>query len=282
MSVIKADLDEIVFEDRNKDYGAYTMRKKYNRLLTRAALVAFLLFLFVTGLPKIVKWLAPESEKVAIVEEIIPIELELEDLPPPEEREEEVEPPPPPPPVQTPPPAARAQIEFQVIEPAPEEEVDPDETIREMDELVEADTAMIGNQDVEGIADDGTGEPDWDGLGGIGDEPVEVQPVEDDPDPYAFVIAEEQPKPVNMDEIRNLIGYPTMAREAEIEGKVTVRVLVDKSGKYKKHIVLKDPHPILTKAVEKKLNKLQFTPGIQGGNPIKVWVTIPFDFKLQR
>ena len=59
-----------------------------------------------------------------------------------------------------------------------------------------------------------------------------------------------------------------------------VRVLVDKTGKYKKHVVLKDPHPILTKAVEKKLNMLQFTPGIQGGQPIKVWVTIPFDFKL--
>ncbi len=59
-----------------------------------------------------------------------------------------------------------------------------------------------------------------------------------------------------------------------------MRVLVDKTGKYKKHVVLKDPHPILTKAVEKKLGKLQFTPGIQGGQPIKVWVTIPFDFKL--
>ena len=135
---------------------------------------------------------------------------------------------------------------------------------------------------MEGVADDGTGEPDWDAFGDGDGEPQEVQPVNDDPDPYAFVIAEEQPKAVNMDEIKKLIGYPTMAREAEIEGKVTVRVLVDKTGRYKKHIVLKDPHPILTKAVEKKLNKLQFTPGIQGGNPIKVWVTIPFDFKLQR
>lgn len=280
MSVVHADLDDIVFEERNKDYGAYQMRSKYTRLLTRAALIAFLLFLFITGLPKIVSWLKPEPE-MEMVDVMVPIEMELEDLPPPKEREEEVEPPPPPPPVNTPPPAARAQIEFRIIEPAPEEEVDPDETIKDMDELVEADTAMIGNQDRDGIADDGTGDPDWDNLLGSGDgEPQEVQPVDDDPDPNAFIIAEEEPRPVNMDDIRKLIGYPPMAKEAEIEGKVIVRVLVDKTGKYKKHIVLKDPHPILTKAVTGKLNKLQFTPGIQAGKPIKVWVTIPFDFKL--
>ena len=71
-----------------------------------------------------------------------------------------------------------------------------------------------------------------------------------------------------------------MAKEAEIEGKVIVRVQVDKEGKYVKHLVIKDPHPILTKAVTDKINMLSFTPGIQAGKPIKVWVTIPFDFKL--
>lgn len=279
MNVVEADLDDIVFEGRNQSYGAYTMRKKYNRLLTRAALIAFLLFIFVTGLPKVVEWLKPEGIEEPADLVVIPVEMELEDLPPPKEREEDLEPPPPPPPVKTPPPAARAQIEFKVIEPAPEEEVDPEETIKDMDELIDADTAMIGSNDVEGIADDGTGEPDWDGLG-EGDEPVEIAAPEEDPDPNAFIIAEEEPRPVNMDDIRKLIGYPPMAKEAEIEGKVIVRVLVDKTGKYKKHIVLKDPHPILTKAVETKLTKLQFTPGIQAGKPIKVWVTIPFDFKL--
>lgn len=280
MSVVHADLDEMVFEDRNKDYGAYQMRSRYQRLLSRAALIAFLLFLFLTGLPKMISWLRP-SEGPEMVEVMIPIEMDLEDLPPPEEREEEVEPPPPPPPVNTPPPAAIAQIEFQIIEPAPEDEVDPDETIRDQDELAEADTAMIGNQDRDGVADDGTGDPDWDNLLGSGDgEPQEVKPVDPDPDPNAFIIAEEEPRPVNMDDIRKLIGYPPMAKEAEIEGKVIVRVLVDQTGRYKKHIVLKDPHPILTKAVVSKLNKLQFTPGIQAGKPIKVWVTIPFDFKL--
>lgn len=278
MKTILVDLDEIVFDGRNKRYGSFVMRKESNRLLMRAALIAFLVFLFATALPKVISWLQPQDEGPGSELVMIPIEMELEDLPPPEEREEEVEPPPPPPPVEAPPPAAIAQIEFQVIEPAPEEEADTTE-VRDMDELLEADTAMIGNRDVEGVADDGTGDPDWDAFGDGDGEPVEVV-VETDPDPNAFVIVEEEPRPVNMDDIKKLIGYPAMAKEAEIEGKVIVRVLVDKTGRYKKHVVLKDPHPILTKAVEKKLNVIQFTPGIQGGQPIKVWVTIPFDFKL--
>ncbi len=279
MKTILADLDEIVFEGRNKSYGSYQMRKGSNRLLMRAMLVAFLVFLVSTSLPKIVSWLSGGDNALSEELAMIPIEMELEDLPPPEEREEEVEPPPPPPPVEAPPPAAIAQIEFAVIEPAPEDEADTTE-VREMDELLDADTAMIGNRDVEGVADDGTGDPKWDSFGEGDGEPQEVVVVDTDPNPNDFIIVEEEPRPVNMDDIKKLIGYPAMAKEAEIEGKVIVRVLVDKTGKYRKHVVLKDPHPILTKAVEKSLGNLQFTPGIQGGQPIKVWVTIPFDFAL--
>jgi len=52
-------------------------------------------------------------------------------------------------------------------------------------------------------------------------------------------------------------------------------------GVFVKHVVLKSPHKILTEAVEKELPNLEFTPGIHAGKPIKVWVTIPFDFRLQ-
>ena len=73
-----------------------------------------------------------------------------------------------------------------------------------------------------------------------------------------------------------------MAKEAEIQGRVTLRVMVDKMGNYVKHIVLKDPHPILTRAVTEKIHLLKRTPGIQAGKPIKVWVTLPFNFELNR
>jgi protein TonB len=128
------------------------------------------------------------------------------------------------------------------------------------------------------------GNYDWDNIDNDGDlgnafvEPVKEKEI----GPDEFVMLEKEPAPVNMDDIKKLIGYPPMAKEAEIEGKVVLRVQVDKTGSYLKHIVIKDPHPILTAEVVKHIRNLKFTPGIQSGKPIKVWVTIPFDFKLLR
>jgi len=109
-----------------------------------------------------------------------------------------------------------------------------------------------------------------------------AQNTEGDPDPYAMSVVDVEPTPTNMNDVRRIIGYPPLAREADIEGKVIVRVLVTEEGSYKKHIVLKDPHPLLTKAVEDKLPEISFSPAVLEGQPVKVWVTIPFDFKLMR
>ncbi len=98
--------------------------------------------------------------------------------------------------------------------------------------------------------------------------------------PNEFVLLEKEPAPLNLNELKRLIGYPRAAMEAEIEGKVILRVLVDERGQYVKHLVIKDAHPYLTNAVTSKISAIRFTPGIQKGKPIKVWVTIPFDFKL--
>ncbi|HEX2898304.1 MAG TPA: energy transducer TonB, partial [Bacteroidia bacterium] len=83
-----------------------------------------------------------------------------------------------------------------------------------------------------------------------------------------------------MNELSKMIGYPPEAKASEIQGKVVIQVQIDTKGNYVKHLVVKDPHPILTQAVESKIAYLKFKPGIQKGKPIKVWVTIPFDFKL--
>lgn len=106
--------------------------------------------------------------------------------------------------------------------------------------------------------------------------------LEKDPDPDALVFVEREPIPMNLGEVKQAIGYPIMAVEAEIEGKVVVRVLVGKTGKYERHIVLRKGHQILNKAVERQLPNLIFKPGLVGGKPLKVWVTMPFDFKLIR
>ena len=138
-------------------------------------------------------------------------------------------------------------------------------------------TSLYGQNNGEAIVPD-TMLIGWESI----EEEVSLEPVDpNDPDPNAFILVEREPKPVNMDEVVRLIGYPPIAKEAEIEGRVFVRILVDETGHYKRHIVIRAVHPLLLRGVEQHLSKLQFTPAIQGGKAIALWTTIPFNFELK-
>ncbi len=267
--IIKADWDEMVFEDRERRFGAFFLRKKYPMHLLIGTIAVCILVLIYAWIPVSGLFAQEEAEEVKTVA----VKITMEDLPPPPPLDEEEKPPPPPPP-KVPPPQIKT-VAFQIPEPTPEEEIDPeeDQTIAEIDELKEA--PAIGLEDKEG---DETGFFEGDFEEGDGDVPEVI--VEQEPDINEFIFAEEEPKPVNMADVQKLIGYPQIARDAGIEGNVVVRVLVDKRGNYDKHKIITQVHPILTKAVEEHINKLQFTPAIQGGKPIKFWVNIPFNFKL--
>ncbi|MDX1907279.1 MAG: TonB family protein [Bacteroidia bacterium] len=260
-----ADMDEMVFESRERQYGAYYLRKKYpSHVLIGTAIICSLVFCFGFG-PMIFSSLGGETQKK---NKTMAISINMEELPPPPPIDKELPPLPPPP--QTPPPQLQT-VAFQIPEPAPDAEVDEDETIREMEELQNAPNIALEDQDgaVEGVF---TGEIDATG-------PPEVI-VDNTPKIDDFLFAEEEPKPVNMDDIKKLVGYPPIARDAGIEGQVVVRILVDKKGNYSKHRIINQVHPVLAKAVEEHIAKLRFTPAIQGGKPIQFWVNIPFNFRL--
>jgi TonB family protein len=101
-----------------------------------------------------------------------------------------------------------------------------------------------------------------------------------EPDPNAYIVVDQEPMAINLDQVKMAIGYPSEAKEKEISGKVFVKILLNEEGRYVRHIVLKDPHAILTKAVEAGLPQLQFTPAIKAGKAIPYWMTIPFEFRM--
>ncbi len=78
-------------------------------------------------------------------------------------------------------------------------------------------------------------------------------------------------------------AFPDMAQRAGVSGKVTAQVYVDKKGEVKKwRIVQAKPEKLgFEEEVEKVLPKWKFTPAIQQGNPVGVWIAIPFNFKVQ-
>ena len=88
------------------------------------------------------------------------------------------------------------------------------------------------------------------------------------------------PKPVNMTTVYQAIGYPKAAAEAEKEGKVLVKILIGKDGKYVKHEYLGKPESVFTEAIDEHIADIEFTAAQKDGKAVKYWVTLPFMFKL--
>lgn len=100
------------------------------------------------------------------------------------------------------------------------------------------------------------------------------------PDINEFVFVDSEPKALNLDSVRNQIGYPQEAISEDAEGTVVVRILVDTAGNYVRHSIVKIVHPALAVAVDEHVGELKFEPAMQGGKPIMFWTNIPFPFKL--
>ncbi|MFK7970241.1 MAG: TonB family protein [Bacteroidia bacterium] len=95
-----------------------------------------------------------------------------------------------------------------------------------------------------------------------------------------FVFASKEPEPLNMPEVRTLIGYPQEAIDAGSEGQVVARILVNKEGGYVNHRFVKADSKVLSDAVSKHLNALKFSPALINEKAVHYWVNIPFAFKL--
>lgn len=94
-------LDEIVFENRNKEYGAYDLRSKYPKILTKAFIIGTLLFILLAVAPFIVMKIQQMNKEATTEVDAKLVEVLQEDkIIEPEEKEA---PPPPPPPKVEPP-----------------------------------------------------------------------------------------------------------------------------------------------------------------------------------
>ena len=95
-----SSLDEIVFEHRNREYGAYDLRTSYRKILTRSLIIGTVLFCLAAITPfvimKIKQLAAPDKTEIdAKLIEILPEEEVKEEI-----VEKEETPPPPPPKVE--------------------------------------------------------------------------------------------------------------------------------------------------------------------------------------
>lgn len=101
------------------------------------------------------------------------------------------------------------------------------------------------------------------------------------PAPTEFLVLDSEPVPLNYDEVRNLIRYPEVAREAGFEGMVQVQILVNEMGEPILYRIASSPTELLSEAVSQEVNVMRFEPATLSGNAKTAWVTIPFRFQMQ-
>ena len=85
-----------------------------------------------------------------------------------------------------------------------------------------------------------------------------------------------------MEYIESNIQYPPMYAEINVQGKVIVQFVVDKTGKVGEVKVVRSVDKELDKEAVRLCKSLpDFTPGRQNGQAVSVWYTLPVIFKLK-
>ncbi len=257
------DTDKI----RHLTYGNLVLRRQYHIFMAKGVgyslAIVIGIFLIYVSWGWIKQLLTASDDEIVTVK---PRQLSISDLQPPPPMDQNQPPPPPPPAFK--PPAAPDVGEVKKVR---DEEAPRQKTFADQD-LIKKATAKgaVGEGDTTGLSD-----PNIGFAGGAGSGPVE--PVDDGGDPPDFVAVEKDPEFVN----RVQAAYPEMARKAGIEGKVIVKVLVGKNGKPEKAQIIKNPGTdIFDEAVINAVMNSTYTPAIQNGRPVKVWLMVPFSFKL--
>lgn len=110
--------------------------------------------------------------------------------------------------------------------------------------------------------------------------PPPDKPEEEDTE-RIFKVVEKQPQLIGgLDSLRNLIKYPTMAKKADIEGRVYVQFVVNKRGEVENPKIVRGPGAGLNTEALRVIKKAKFQPGIQQGRPVNVRMTMPIIFRI--
>ena len=255
---------ELVFQGKNKAYGAYKMRANSPKRHTWAMVIVVIIAAVGFSIPTLVKLATPKQKEV--MTEV----TTLSQLEEPEVKQEEfkkVEP-------VAPPPALKSSIKFTAPVIKKDEEVRDDEEIKSQEELTQTKVA-ISIADVKG--NDELNGKDIAEL-----KEVITKAPEAEEKPYTMV--EQMPQfPGGDRELLSFIAknlrYPTIAQENGIQGKVFVRFVVSATGDVKDVKVMRSLDPYCDKEAIRVIQSLpKWIPGKQNGRNVPVYYTVPITF----
>lgn len=246
-------------------YGAKELKVFINKSTYRGFITTAIIFIILFLIYFIYVKIDAAKPKV---KQLAPIaKMDIMDLPP-QDQGEDVPPPPPEQIINTG-PAARAGIPV----PVPDAQITPDmQEFATIDVMSRASAEGGSGIDIGGFASN----IDFNQTG-----KVDVKVKEKEPEPDEFIPVEKEPG-VDYARLQSLVIYPDLAKRAGIEGRVTIRVLIDKDGSVRKMFIEDSDNSLLNDAAETAIrNYGRFKPAIQNQEPIMCWISIPIQFKLR-
>ena len=269
---------DLIFEGRNKEYGAYKLRTQTGKrnlkaIITIAILAALCIILFyikagydayqaahaknenVTEISA----LNQPKKKEAKVERKVQVE----------EKKEVVK-------------EVKSSIKFTAPVIKKDADVKPEEEMKTQDQIMQTNTA-IGALDVKGNSDQGE-------ILKV-TQRVETEPVKAEPKPEVenkvFDVVEQMPSfpggpSALMQYLSSNIKYPVVAQENGVQGRVVVSFVVERDGSITDVNVLRSVDPSLDKEAVRVVKSMpKWNPGKQNGSAVRVKYQVPVSFRLQ-
>lgn len=272
--ILQADVLDIIFDNRNKAYGAYELRKNYHKRLKRSMMIAATLVMVTVSAPII----ASMFNKPIIIDKTYEEQVKITEVIIPKEEIKHSEPP-----------------KFDPVE------VEVNTVINTTPEIVDAVDVKVGDlpPTKEELKGHQSGVVDYEGetveIGtipseGTGHETVVIpEEKKEEPEDILYTetdISQSPEYPGGEEELMtylsNNIKYPTRAVSSETEGRVVLGFVVDKNGNIDEIKILKGIGDGCDEEAIRVVNQMpKWKPGKNNGKPVNVYFNLPITFELK-
>ena len=254
------EFDDLLFETRNRDYGAFQLRKRYNSVLAVSIFLAVFIVTSALILPFVLR---PDSDRV-FDGGVRYVQVQMDNLETPP-IEEIFIPPPPPPPSST---STQEVVKYvppvvvDTVLPFEEQQITADEAVLQVD----------GNQLGNAGIPNGTGDDILAGQEGMSTDDaffmVEVMPAFRGGDINKF-----------REWVQKRTNYPQIAIDNKIQGRVYLTFIVEPNGDVSNVTIVKGVDPIIDiEAVKAIQASPKWSPGLQRGQPVRVRFSMYLNF----
>ncbi len=263
---------DMVFEHRNKAYGAYVLRRDYNKSLQQAILyILSVVTLFCFG-NFIRENMKPKQKYTALAGTVVTTSDVQHKITPPAPKPI----PQPKPPVQHPIDVATADNREKAVV---KDDKAPADSIPATKDLANLESGLKANPN----GTTGLGATDGDGKDHVVEAAKQVEP-SNKPLPTFVEVMPEFPggEKALLAFLAHNVEYPQMEKDNGIQGRVLTQFTVNEDGSISDVQFLRSPSNGFNKEVGRVLKRMPaFKPGMQSGRAVKVRFTLPVAFTLK-